>query len=313
MMQLWLQEVQCYQKAFSPSFLQNIANISFACMAKSKHLLQGLFPVTLIGDAGSRRSSKWGNSLSLMQKEALQKQNTNRARHRLLTDLSLLPELAWNLSPVRQHFPLFTDLIERMIYQGSASHWVLLSAPKGNELRHISFSFPMWLWGCWRRWEPAGFGVTHGQFCCEGLLLLAPGPACSPHFPQDRVCCVCQEVAGSCTKTSKAQVWQRGSGMGNDSRKDNDSGNKRVRNTRKWKDSLLLSLLLSLLSLGTMAWCCWTLLWLTTQSHHSTVGTNTFSLSGYLFWLWGVFLKQRWYLFQSQQNPSSHLNLQSHN
>lgn len=179
--------------------------------------------------------------------------------------------------------------------------------------RHISFPFPMWLWGCWRRWEPAGFGVTHRQFCCEGLLLLAPGPACSPRFPQDRMCCVCQEVAGSCTKTSKAQRWQRGSGMGNDSRNDNDSGNKRIRNTRKWKDSLLLSLLLSLLSLGTMAWCCWTLLWLTTQSHHSTVGTNTFSLSGYLFWLWGVFLKQRWYLFQSQQNPSSHLNLQSHN
>lgn len=125
---------KCKQKAFSPSFFQNIADISFACMAKSKHLLQGLFPVTLIGNAGSQRSSKWGNSLSLMQKAALQKQYTNRARHSLLTDLSLLAELAWNSLPVRQHFPLFTDLIERMIYQGSASHWVLLSAPKGNDL-----------------------------------------------------------------------------------------------------------------------------------------------------------------------------------
>lgn len=114
---------KCNQKAFSPSFFQNIANISFACMAKSKHLLLGLFPVTLIGKAGSQCSSKWGNSLALMQKEALQKQYTNRARHSLLTDLSLLAELAWNLLPVRQHFPLFTDLMERMIYQGSASHW----------------------------------------------------------------------------------------------------------------------------------------------------------------------------------------------
>jgi len=56
MMQLWLQKVQCYQKTFSPSFFQNISNISSASMGKSKKLLKGMFLVILIGNVNSIRS-----------------------------------------------------------------------------------------------------------------------------------------------------------------------------------------------------------------------------------------------------------------
>lgn len=43
--------------------------------------------------------------------------------------------------------------------------------------RHISFSFPTWLWGCRRRWESAGFGVTHRQLCWLPHQP-APSPSC---------------------------------------------------------------------------------------------------------------------------------------
>lgn len=152
-------------------------------------------------------------------------------------------------------------------------------------------------------------------WCDTQTALLAAAPACSLPFLQDRVCCVCREDSGTCTKTHEEQLQKRGGGMGNHRGKDNGSG-KKIKGLETPEREMTSCC---------CHCCCPHCLWVArlgavepwlsavAQPHHSTRGTNTFSLSGYLLWLWGVFLKQLCYLFQSQQNPLSHLNLQSRN
>lgn len=174
--------------------------------------------------------------------------------------------------------------------------------------RHISLSFPTWLWGCWGRWEFLAL-VWHSQLCWEGLLLLAPGAA-APSLPTGQHVLCLSELSGPAQ--TQGAALQRGSGMGNDSGKDNDSG-KEIKG-------------LEIPASEMTACCCHCCVWVhglvllhialvnccaTVPSQHT--GSQHPSLSVYLFWLWGVFLKQLCYLFQSQQNPLSHLNLQSHN
>lgn len=78
---------------------------------------------------------------------------------------------------------------------------MLLSAPRVMSCRHISFSFPTWLGGCWGRWEFAGFGVT------QPALLGGSAPSLPTGQP---------ELSGPAQ--TQGAALQRGS------RKDNDSG-----------------------------------------------------------------------------------------
>lgn len=149
----------------------NIANISFASMGKSKNLLRrGSFPVILIGNAGSSYAAAGKGAHFLCCREKRRKSN---AQTKQGTRFRLICHSLLNSSEIYCHLDSISLclLIWLRGWFIKAQHHTERCplVRRVTSCRHISFSFPTWLWDCGARWAFAGCGVTRGQFCWGGV------------------------------------------------------------------------------------------------------------------------------------------------
>lgn len=208
MMQLWLHKVQRCQKPVSSSFCQNVTNISSASMGKSKNLLKRLFRVILMGSTDSAyAAAHTGAHFLCCREQHLSIQTKQGTNIRLICHSLLnLPEIYCQLDSISLCLLIWLKGWFIKAQHRTESCTLVRGV---MSCRHISFSFPTWLWAIAQQGEDLRPLVWHtctsaGDCWCW----LQDQPAAGPSKWERRYI-IYWEVSGSCRKT-KGSTDERG-------------------------------------------------------------------------------------------------------
>lgn len=192
---------------------------------KSKNLLKGLFPVILSGNVNSTHAAAREGTCFLGYREKHCRSNTQTKQgtgFRLIChSLLYLSEIYCQLDSIS--LCLLIWLKGRFI---KAQHRIECCTliQRVMRCRPISFPFPTWWWDCRARWGFAGYGVTQGQFWGGGCSCWLTDES-TPSSPSRRGHTLFFRRFQVAAQRQKGR-WERGSGIGNDTWKDNKNGKK---------------------------------------------------------------------------------------